>query len=257
MIKGLINTLKTSPKLAFYESLRRILNRPYVYNGFAVTTTAEFKALRRALQLGYKLTREGRFYIIDVGWGRFYIPELNLATVLLYEDLTTMYDINVKNRDVLDIGAFIGDTPVWFYKRGARRVTAYEPVYYDICRRYMEVNNVTGECIGKGVWGWQGRVGVTLMGTLTGDRPGDFPIEVEDFAEVLSRGYDVAKLDCEGCEWWLLTAPCAVLKNVDIYIVEIRGPILPFMDKMRSCGYEGHVVKKLKEYVTVMRFNRD
>jgi hypothetical protein len=42
-----------------------------------------------------------------------------------------MYDaysvVDMRNRDVVDVGAFVGDTAVYFIKRGAHKVLAIEP----------------------------------------------------------------------------------------------------------------------------------
>lgn len=35
---------------------------------------------------------------------------------------------------------------------------------------------------------------------------------------------DVVKMDCEGCEWSLLSIPCAVIKRAEEYAIEIHGP---------------------------------
>ena len=35
--------------------------------------------------------------------------------------------VNIKNRDVVDVDAFIGDSAIYFALRGARRVIALEP----------------------------------------------------------------------------------------------------------------------------------
>ncbi len=48
------------------------------------------------------------------------------------EDYFSFYDriyglINVRDKDVIDVGAFIGDTAIYFVNKGARRVVAVEP----------------------------------------------------------------------------------------------------------------------------------
>ena len=35
--------------------------------------------------------------------------------------------VNTKNRDAVDVDAFVGDTAVYFIKRGAHKVLAIEP----------------------------------------------------------------------------------------------------------------------------------
>ncbi|MGC9108154.1 MAG: FkbM family methyltransferase [Infirmifilum sp.] len=53
-------------------------------------------------------------------------------------------DLDVKDHVVVDIGAGIGDTVIYFALRGARKVIALEPypALYSIALRNIEANNV-------------------------------------------------------------------------------------------------------------------
>ncbi len=50
---------------------------------------------------------------------------------------------NVKEKVVLDVGAFIGDTAIYFALKGANKVIAYEPVplLYEMAVENIELNN--------------------------------------------------------------------------------------------------------------------
>jgi predicted RNA methylase len=56
------------------------------------------------------------------------IEDYNLLNILL-EPLREMYGyIDVNDGVVIDIGAYIGETALYFIHKGARRVYAFEPV---------------------------------------------------------------------------------------------------------------------------------
>ena len=254
MIRGLLYTLRISPGLAFREAARRAFGISYRVNGVEVRDIATFKAVRLALSRGFRLSREGDLYVLDVGWGKFYAPSLGLFDTLFHEDFSQLYGgADVAGARVLDVGAYIGDTAVWFYRRGARLVDAYEPVFADLCNFNMEKNGLQPRCVDKALWGYATTLKVSIEAAGTGQRWGDFEGEAVAIGEVLGR-YDVAKFDCEGCEWWLLQLPCDILRKVPNYIVEIHGPPLPLLDKFWGCGFRLIRTTMVERYVQVVTF---
>lgn len=253
MLGGLLSTLKISPRLAVKEALRRTLRVSYTYDGFTVSNKSEFKALRAALSRGYKLYRGEGSYLLQTGFGKFHAPELNMLSTLLLEDFEELYG-PVRGEVVLDVGAYIGDTAVWFYNRGAREVVAYEPVFHRLCNENLALNGYPPSCVAKGVWGYDGVLGVKVRGPSTGDELGEHAVEVVGLGSVLSRSYDAAKFDCEGCEWWLLTLPCEALRRVGVYAVEIHGAPAPLVDKFETCGYKIVLHRRIAPYVNIFVF---
>jgi methyltransferase, FkbM family len=64
-----------------------------------------------------------------------------------------MYDaysvVDVRNRDVVDVGAFVGDTAVYFIKRGAHKVLAIEPhprAFNELIRN-IRINGLQGRVV--------------------------------------------------------------------------------------------------------------
>jgi FkbM family methyltransferase len=119
------------------------------------------------------------------------------------------YPFDVKGDVVLDIGAYLGDTPLmWLYK-GARSVIAVEPVPLHF--QYLE-KNVAGlpvTCLNlslasplpyiKGMEGW---IGYGLWDTANGDV---IDVPVIQLMELVEQWRPtVVKLNCEGCEHYVL-----------------------------------------------------
>ncbi len=75
----------------------------------------------------------------------------------MFEDYDKMYSyLNVKGKIVLDAGAFLGETALYFVSRGVRLVYAYEPVplFYDYLVRNVRLNGVEGivKVVNAGLW---------------------------------------------------------------------------------------------------------
>jgi FkbM family methyltransferase len=119
------------------------------------------------------------------------------------------YPFDVKGDVVLDVGAYLGDTPLmWLYK-GARSVIAVEPVPLHF--QYLE-KNVAGlpvTCLNlslasplpyiKDMEGW---IGYGLWDTANGDV---IDVPVIQLMELVEQWRPtVVKLDCEGCEHYVL-----------------------------------------------------
>jgi len=113
---------------------------------------------------------------------------------------------------VLDVGAFIGDTAVYFALRGARQVVAFEPYPfpYEFVPKNVQANGLGNvRVINAGVSGRDGTVRVTGGETTMGDelKPSEEPDAVEVPIYSLNRvleahgPFDVMKMDCEGCEY--------------------------------------------------------
>jgi FkbM family methyltransferase len=107
---------------------------------------------------------------------------------------------NVKDRVVVDIGAYVGDSAIYFALKGARRVVAVEP-HPDAFAEMLEnikLNNLEGVIIpvNAGLASKPGKIYIENVDAVT----------AVTLSELISRfGVDpndaVIKMDCEGCEF--------------------------------------------------------
>ncbi|MEM1902848.1 MAG: FkbM family methyltransferase [Pyrobaculum sp.] len=94
-------------------------------------------------------------------------------------------------------------------------------------------------------------------GLTVGD---DIELKVRRIGDVLREiaeaegGIDLVKMDCEGCEYALLTTPCEVIRLARQYIVEIHRPPTPIVNHMSKCGYGAEFVLRVTDLVNVYRF---
>jgi FkbM family methyltransferase len=168
----------------------------------------------------------------------------------LYEYLNGFFDLfyhcECRDKVVLDIGGYIGDSARYFLKKGARKVIIYEPVEKNvICMRMNLKNSV--EIIPKGVAEHNGVLTIRSnypAGHIGfGNRAGRYKltIETESFPSILATlSADIAKVDCEGNEKYLLTVNPDALRRIAYWMIEIHdGRIGNKIDqKFLQCGFE-------------------
>jgi FkbM family methyltransferase len=124
--------------------------------------------------------------------------------------------LGIEGRVVVDVGAFVGDSAVYFALRGAKRIIAIEPhpgAFAEMLDN-IKLNNMEGVIIPVNA-GLAGRPGkICIENTNTYDtkyvyhRPGDCAnaVPAVTLDELINKfGVDpndaVIKMDCEGCEF--------------------------------------------------------
>ncbi|MGA2573512.1 MAG: FkbM family methyltransferase [Candidatus Methanomethylicaceae archaeon] len=167
--------------------------------------------------------------------------------------------LNVFGKDVVDVGAFVGDTALWFASQGARRVFALEPypVAFELLKKNVRLNHfqnihLLNEALGpkdssfvadpdfrsnagSGIRGFpQGhKVKITSLASLAAD---------------LGLQNAALKLDCEGCEYSaILQSDRDVLKSFSDIMIECHGPPEPLAIKLRGSGFATLVFRHLSD----------
>ncbi len=138
------------------------------------------------------------------------------GTVLEVFDYGEYESLNVVGRVVVDVGAYIGDSAIYFALRGAKRVIAVEPhpnAYAEMLEN-IRLNNLEDIItpINAGLASKPGKIcieNVDLDATVvTYHRPGNCNsgIPAVTLGELMSRfsingDETVLKMDCQGCEF--------------------------------------------------------
>ncbi len=124
--------------------------------------------------------------------------------------------LETKNRDVLDIGASLGDTAIYFAMRGAKRVISLEvyPATCEIAKLNIEKNGfaeiITLLNEGAGVSGSLNldRSLLARRSSEAHESGGDISIRISSLPEIVARfGLQnaILKVNCEGCEYDLFS----------------------------------------------------
>jgi len=169
------------------------------------------------------------------------------------------YDrLDVKGRRVLDVGANVGGTAVYFALRGARQVVAFEPYPfpYQFALRNVEANGLRNvRVINAGVSGSDSAVRVTGGETTSSDdlKPSDEPDAVEVPIYSLDRvleeygPFDVMKMDCEGCEYDAILNSRKIGELRQIQMEYHYGPER-LVEALRKAGFEVEATRPKRLY---------
>src|SRR5215469_6000891 len=183
-----------------------------------------------------------------------------------WHDVGTLHDTFVKQiysdhppltgARVLDIGANIGDTAVYFGARGAH-VVAFEPdpEMCALARRNVSLNGVDAEIRNAGVGGESATLRLSAAAGVADSMsttlfPGRTPanrlhvrtidVDVVGFADVLTTcgPFRLVKFDCEGCEHPALTSlPDDGLAAAEYIIMEHHGHDDELASALRRLGF--------------------
>ena len=135
-------------------------------------------------------------------------------TSILFNLMTNDYlPLNVKDRSVLDIGAFVGDTTIYFNLRGAKRIVAIEasPWAFQAAKRNIEANKMSNvTLINCAIDKEDGKKLKLPLSKTTGtfspkrvEGKGDIEVPTCTLDSIIEKygPFDVLKMDCEGCEY--------------------------------------------------------
>jgi tRNA G37 N-methylase Trm5 len=144
------------------------------------------------------------------------------------DSFSDYWRINVKGKRVLDIGAGIGDSSIYFSIAGAKEVVAVEidKRKVELMRDNLKVNGINN---------------VTIV---------DKGVGVEDSNNIISwpklvslyGPFDVAKIDCDGCE--RIIAP--YIKEISELLIEWDNNYQDIISSLNKNGYKVNVEHTLK-----------
>ena len=193
---------------------------------------------------------------------RFYYNTKKEQANILY----TTYDLfvlntyalpSIKGKEVLDIGANIGDSAIYFATKGAKKVIAFEPfpATYRQAKENIYLNGMEKkiELLNIGVGGKSETIFLpdTFIGTSGMDSIGKSALDentdkgapvrivtLEEIIKMYPSSETVLKMDCEGCEYAsLLNATDDTLKHFSEIILEYHEKSGKLMEKFRKAGF--------------------
>jgi FkbM family methyltransferase len=159
--------------------------------------------------------------------------------------------LNVKGKEVVDVGANIGDTAIYFVVNGAKYVYAFEPYpfSYKIALKNIKLNKLEkkvtllNEAIGKEnktiyINGNYKNIGSDDLKEFKRGKK----IKIITLEEVVKRFKlkdAVLKIDCEGCEYnSILNTPNEVLRNFEQIMIEYHYGYLNLKKKLEEAGFK-------------------
>jgi FkbM family methyltransferase len=184
---------------------------------------------------------------------------LNLATGWTNGDIHGVFVedvyrwLPVEGKDVLDVGASIGDSPLYFAARGARRVIAMEPwpSTFEILQRNIRDNHFEETVLPKNAALGGGRGEITLDDRFESAQHAQIrsfasgtAVPTVPLADIV-REYDLneaaLKLDCEGGEYdAILGSPPEVLRKFTHIQMEYHYGYRNLEAALRAAGFDVH-----------------
>jgi FkbM family methyltransferase len=176
-----------------------------------------------------------------------------------------VYEYDYRDKTVLDVGAFCGESAVYFARQGAKKIVIYEPIkkHHKLIQKNIETNKINAEVHQEGLAEKNGYQTMTYEDTglgfgLLSKGSHTLVIAVKSAQDIIrDSGADVAKIDCEGAEINLLSVSPDVLGLIGFYIVETHT--IAIQDSIRKkfldCGFaEDRAAKRLEGEIYMVYF---
>ena len=154
---------------------------------------------------------------------------------------------NYQGKVVLDIGAFCGETAVFFHNQGAKKVIIYEPFlsHHKLIRRNICLNNIKADTFEEGIGENNEAKTISYQDAdlafgLSGQGKNQTEIKIRNIADVLIESEaDIAKIDCEGAELSLVNVPEEVLQKINYYFIETHSTKIRelIINKFKKSGF--------------------
>jgi FkbM family methyltransferase len=159
-------------------------------------------------------------------------------------------DLDVNGRDVVDIGAYIGDTPIYFALKGARHVYALEPYpySYNMAKRNVSVNGLGRmiTMINAGCGSKKGGMTIkrdegNLAGSAMKASESGKKIQILPLSSIVERyrlNNAALKIDCEGCEYEIvLKSDKSTLRRFASILIEYHYGYPRLVKKLKDSGF--------------------
>lgn len=179
------------------------------------------------------------------GLNFFYIPDAFAVEHFLEEPYKLL---NVQNSVVIDVGAYNGDSSIYFSNKGAVKVIAFEPFLYQfkIALDNIKINNVNNILLYNEAIG-ERDADVFLDSEAKGpcakiEQTGQTKVHMRSLTSLIKEFKLMnarLKMDCEGQEICLLCMDADAIKVFDEIILEYhREGYLDLYNKLRSLSYD-------------------
>lgn len=191
------------------------------FRSFKVTDNLRMVCTYADMMHHYELTKLGDDSFRMKG-DKFTLEGSSLMLFIWRELISDAYKANYKNKVILDIGGYQGETAVYYWISGAKKVIVYEPFVknYELIQKNMKLNGVNAEVHNSGIGEKDGDMMLPVFGE-NGSK--EEHIAIKNITNVIvESGADMAKIDCEGAEASLTTVPDDILRKIPSYMLEIH-----------------------------------
>jgi len=217
----------------------------HVTKYFYLTAFVEINTYKNKNISNISLTKDGisfhyknHFVIIDPA--RF----SDLGATFFKEEYSFL---QVKDKDVIDVGMNIGDSAIYFTLNGAKRIIGLEPYPYafSYAEKNIKLNKLNNVILLNAGYGKDAKIlvddkkistgGSSLISSNSGK---EIPIySMKTLFQMYKIKNAIVKMDCEGCEYALLEEDDETLKNIDMIQIEYHYGYSELVEKLKKAGF--------------------
>lgn len=178
--------------------------------------------------------------------------------------------LNIKAKTVIDIGANIGDTAIYFAIFGAKHVYAFEPYPYIFHRaeENVRINQLENKItlMNMGCGGENGvvrirknyRSGLGEMLKDTGSGKKINVVTLDWISSACAIRDAVLKIDCEGCEYEiLLNSDTGTLRKFKTMFIKYHNGYAKLLEKLETAGFEVKAIPPLPAWNNKVTRNKN
>jgi FkbM family methyltransferase len=181
------------------------------------------------------------------------------ATFQVFEEEDYKF-FNVKDKNVLDIGAFVGDSPIYFILKGAKKVYAIEPHpdAYNEMLENIKLNNMENKIIpiNIGISYEKDYIIINIKNLAqvaasffnSNNKGIKVPAgKLSDIIEKYNIDAQILKMDCEGCEYNIILKDYNTIKEFDeigfeYHVDKTRITVIKLLEKLNK-DFECKIIK--------------
>ncbi|MDE1869329.1 MAG: FkbM family methyltransferase [Candidatus Micrarchaeota archaeon] len=204
------------------------------------------------------MRRQGNSISFSAGKGKRVVSDYRTVTAVANEFASEDHTImDVKGKTVVDIGAFVGDSALYYIiGGGAAKVYAYEPVpsLYELTVSNIRLNSLEKRiaAIRAAASGRNGTVkiddGFSHKSVTTK------AISLDSIVKAHKINNGALKVDCEGCEYDLFShASSAALKAFDAIHVEYHYGYKDIEERLKREGFKVRHTRPRLSYTNMFR----
>ncbi len=251
-LKGIIDTFKVvkNPSGALFSKFTKKRQKMTFTNGTEFKITwPQFRFLRDnyALVKKYNLKQVNN-ETFKIQTDRFQLVG-SLVMICIFDEIESgIYNYNCNGKVVLDVGGFEGESAVFFWSKGARKVIIYEPVleHLKLIEENVSLNGMEAEIHGEGIGDRDGELEIAYdskdncFGLEREGLTNKMIIKIKDISKVITESQaEIAKIDCEGAEISLVNVPKEILLRLEYIIVEVHSPQIrqALIQKFKDSGF--------------------
>ena len=251
-------TYKNFLEVFFKNRLNNFPIKAILRNGNHLILNNKIEVVLTAFGVSHHTDLENNILILNK-------KEFNEIKLLDWEENGDLYGIFCQNdykslpvsgAEVIDIGANICDSSIYFAKLGAKKVIALEPspINYESAKKNIELNNLSKkiELLLAACNSQDGNIKVdsnkkgvklTLQKNITSKM--EIPcLSLDSILKRCANNIIVLKMDCEGCEYeTILSSPDETLKKISFILLEYHYGYINLKLKLENCGFKVRVTK--------------